>query len=566
MAVALFFMLLTSIAALGQGDREKECPPWFRWVNTSDSSGYCVCVKEVPECILCDQINQVSWLKEGSCAFHESEGNTTRAYWCYFLFKRNIHYLPLPANVSELNNVVCGNLSREVKGPLCGRCTNGTGPSVYSVGSKCVHCSPVNVLYYILLQYFPSTLIFLVVVIFRPSITSAPMANYVLYCNATTLYFRFVLWAYIKLDNVIGKATLTLSAIWSFDALYFVSPPVCLSQHMEEFYLPFLEFLATIYPFILLMLIYGVMKLHIHNFKPVVILWKPFSQVYVHFYRAWDPRSSMLQAFSSIFFLSYAKICYLIWDGFLYTTDMNSNGQMLLYIDPNVPYFSAKHVLLMVFSLAVAVFVFLPPLLILVVYPTSLYRKISHWISQKWRLRIKTYVEIFHSSFKDGTNGTRDYRSLSGWIFLLLGFFPQFLIAIFALATPDKQWSIFLFSYPVAILYGASAILSTFLQPYKDKLSNAITNGLLVISSLIFATSAGVFDTGGKNEMVEIMMITLLLTPHCVLWGYVVWKATKSFCRCSLKDTVGERNSELQVSAQRSNCGVADHSRWSIEF
>ena len=31
------------------------------------------------------------------------------------------------------------------------------------------------------------------------------------------------------------------------------------------------------------------------------------------FYRAWDPRSSMIQAFASLFFLSYAKLIYLIW-------------------------------------------------------------------------------------------------------------------------------------------------------------------------------------------------------------------------------------------------------------
>ena len=99
----------------------------------------------------------------------------------------------------------------------------------------------------------------------------------------------------------------------------------------------------------------------------------------------------------------------------------------VLYIDPNLPYGSNKLVLLMVFSEAVAGFVVLPPLLILVVYPTSLYRKISHWISPKWRLRIKIYVETFQGSLKDGTNGTKDFRSLSGWIIILLGVVPQLL-------------------------------------------------------------------------------------------------------------------------------------------
>ena len=156
---------------------------------------------------------------------------------------------PLPANVSELNTVVCGNLTREVKGPMCGSCTANTGPSIYFVGSRCVHCSPVNILYYPLLQYRPSTLIFLLVIIFRPNIMSAPMLHYVLFCNFTVFVSRSILWLYVQSDRlttVLEKSTLTLSAIWSFDVLLYVSLPLCISQHMEEIYILSLDFVATI--------------------------------------------------------------------------------------------------------------------------------------------------------------------------------------------------------------------------------------------------------------------------------------------------------------------------------
>ena len=85
---------------------------------------------------------------------------------------------------------------------------------------------------------------------------------------------------------------------------------------------------------------------------------------------------------------------------------------IVLYVDPNVPYISTKHIFLMVFAMVVTLLL-LPPLLILMVYPTSLYRKISDSISPMWRIRIITNVELFHSSVKDRTNGTRDYRFLS---------------------------------------------------------------------------------------------------------------------------------------------------------
>ena len=72
----------------------------------------------------------------------------------------------------------------------------------------------------------------------------------------------------------------------------------------------------------------------------------------------------------------------------------------------------------MTFSVAVAVFVFLPPLLILVVYPTSLYRKISHWISPKWRLRIKTYVETVVSKMIQMELEIIDHCAAGDYLFL----------------------------------------------------------------------------------------------------------------------------------------------------
>ena len=467
MAAVLLILLIASATLV---DGVNDCPPWFELVNgTSDSSGYCACATEVPN-IYCDQRNQASWLLRGSCIFYDAKKDTIQTSWCPFLFPKsatvNGMFL-LPANVSELNSVVCGNLSREVKGPLCGRCTNETGPSVYSVGSRCVHCSPFNIFYYLLLQYLPSTVMFLLVIIFRPNVTSAPMANYVLFYNYITYTFRMNIWLYSQLHTImtnVAMTALTLSAVWSFDALFFISPPLCIIKHMEEIYIPFLEFCAIIYPFILLMLTYGVIKLYIRNFKPVVVLWRLFGRVYVQCYRAWDPRSSMIQAFASLFFLSYAKLLYLISEAFFWNALSNSGGNVkvrILYTDPNVPYFSTKHILLMAFSVGVAVFVFLPPLLILIVYPTSLYRKISNRIQPKWRLRIKTYVEPFHGCFKDGTNGTGDYRSLSGGFFIILCILPLALYGLVIIITPNSQNY---FSYIMAVLLCALAFICIRMQ------------------------------------------------------------------------------------------------------
>ena len=380
-----------------------------------------------------------------------------------------------------------------MKGPLCGRCTNNTGPSIYSVGSKCVHCSPVNILYYLLLQYEPSTLIFLLVIIFRPNMASAPMVHYVLFCNAVVLYIRHALSFYEQLNQAMTVTAITLSALWSFDPLLFVSPPLCISQHMEEIYIPYLEFVATLYPFILLLMTYVTIKLHSKSFKPLVFIWGLCSRGYVKFYRAWDPRSSIIQAFASLFFLSYAKLAYFLWEPFIWIegTNITAEEEKIVYIDPNVQYLSIKHISLIILSMGVAVLGFGPPLLILLVYPTSLYRNISDRISPVWRIRIKIYAESFNKCFKDGTDGTRDYRSFSGWLLLLFGFFPQLL---FALVKATMLTTNTTNAYILVLYFATMAFLCTLLHPYKENISNALTSGILLIESMLLAVAVSIID------------------------------------------------------------------------
>ena len=146
--------------------------------------------------------------------------------------------------------------------------------------------------------------------------------------------------------------------------------------------------------------------------------------MYVKFYRSWDPSSTMIQAFSSLFFLSYAKLTTIIGALFVLHARFDSKGivqeKSIVYIDPNVPYLSEKHIILIVFSVCVAVFLYLPPILLLVVYPTSLYRKMSHWINPQWWIGTWILFEVVSKMVY--TDGTWDYRAVPGYLLAMLGF------------------------------------------------------------------------------------------------------------------------------------------------
>ena len=203
----------------------------------------------------------------------------------------------------------------------------------------------------------------------------------------------------------------------------------------------------------------------------------------------------------------------------MWSTPENMDGQVtskIVYIDPTVLYWSKKHICVVLFSLFVAVFLYSPPLLLLILYPTRVYRKISHKIKSKWRIGIKTYVETFQGCYKDGTDGTRDYRALSGWKLALLSFLlavQGILSAIFNSAPV----------VPSIIIFAVLIILCSLLQPYKHRVANVSAVTLLAIMTAIFALSLSL-TAPKRSDIIRVMTLILLISPHCALCGYVVWK------------------------------------------
>ena len=538
--MAALSIVILLVTVVGNTEQVGDCPPWFEKVNatwTNTNGTYCACSSIDSYHIVCDQKQQQSSLRLASCVFYDSQTDDVVVAACPFLFPKHMiknNVIPLPQNVSELNAIICGNLSREVKGPLCGKCINGTGPSIYSTGNECVPCSPVNVVYYLLLQYLPTTVIVLVVVVFRLNVTAAPMAHYVLFCNMIVLYLRFLAYplsfvgSSANMYNVFSKIVLTLYAVWNFDALFFVAPPLCISPHIEDIYLTFIDFLSTLYPFILLLLMYIGIELHGRDFKPIVFLWKPFRKIFVRFYTTWEPSASMIQAFSSLFFLSYAKLLFVIAAPFFVSTAANDKGEevdLVVYIDPTVQYLSKEHIYLITFSLFIAIFLFLPPLVLLIIYPTSSFRKISRYLKPRWNIAIKMYVDTFQGCYKDGTNGTRDYRAVSGYL-LAMGFIllvvqrvaasVLYLSKITTIGIVDLHISIFF----LTIL----TIICVMTQPYKHKIANTSVVTVLVISTALVGMSASLWD---GSDITRVMFLILLSSPHCALSGYAVWKIRK---------------------------------------
>ena len=88
--------------------------------------------------------------------------------------------------------------------------------------------------------------------------------------------------------------------------------------------------------------------------------------------------------------------------------------KQVLYIDPTVEWLSHQSVPYILVAAFLFILLSVVPSFLLCIYPTRVYRYLSRFLSARKQLAITAFAEALNSCFKDGLNGTRDYRSLAG--------------------------------------------------------------------------------------------------------------------------------------------------------
>ena len=302
--------------------------------------------------------------------------------------------------------------------------------------------------------------------------------------------------------------------------MYFVSPPLCLSPHIQDIDRPYIEMVATLYPFMLLVLAYIGIELHTRNVRLIVLLWRPLHKRLIRCRRSWNPNASLVQAFATVFFISYAKLMFLVFvpfHGMYFANEHGKSKTFFTYVDPTIPFTHPKHIYLMVFSLCILAIIVMPPIVVLIVYPTRLFTKLQ---SSRLNLAIDTFVNTYQGCYKDGTNGTRDYRSWSGG-FLALG--VSMLIIrrcanglIVNNRQPEMQ------SQAITIAMVILSVAFGILRPYKSKIANI--TGLTLCALLALAATLNISVLVSERHRVVCVAIVMAVVsiPHCVFYGCVV--------------------------------------------
>ena len=300
----------------------------------------------------------------------------------------------------------------------------------------CANCSSLWSRYaislYLFLQFIPITLIFLCFVLFRFDVTSGPLLGYVFFCQTTiaaaTYHYSFIYNFLLYHVSLSLKVLFTFSQImcqfWGLQFMKAIIPPFCISEKLTGIHVHMLNLIPAIYPLVLVIISCILMELHARNYRIVVILWKPFNIILSKANILAVTSDAVFHAFASFIFLSNISVMFTAYQVVNFVVVRNSTGHFQkrnLYTDPtvewntNIPY--------LLFAAVFFVFISLIPSLLLCIYPTRLYRYLSRFLSARKRLAITAFAEALHSCFKDGLNGTRDYRAFAGATFLSLPIF-----------------------------------------------------------------------------------------------------------------------------------------------
>ena len=409
-------------------DGHQECPTWFIPDTSSSNTTICKCANSLPGVAQCGQQSNQSSLRRSYCMTYDCEHNSTYVGRCPFNKQSSSRIMTkLPASISDINDFICGGLNRT--GLLCSRCMDGLGVVTLSHERYCLECwnSFRGWVLYVFLILFPPTLFFFAVLLFQIKVTSAEMNFFII--SAHLLSFWNNQTSQFQPTGLLYYLSFTFYGFWNLD--YFRYIHICVSDKLTQMHVLALNYIPALYPLLLIVLTYVSIELHDRDYKVFVWSWKPFGICFarVKILRNLNPKASVIHTFAAFLLLSYSKLLFVSFSLMNYTIIYNNTGDQFgphrVYYNATLSYLNSEHIPFFVLALCILVIIVVPFTLLVLLYPMRWFQ----WCicSGRGSHALHTFADIFHGCYKNGTNGTHDYRYFAGFYLIfrfvsMLGF------------------------------------------------------------------------------------------------------------------------------------------------
>lgn len=494
-----------------------ECPTWtlkkFKTMDcNSNHSGStetppCTCAESVEAIVICDPVSRRAYLHLGYCMSYDEDSNMTVFGACIYnsfqvystinyktnatsLLQQTHAYYPLPMNKSELSRS-CEYLNR--KGKLCGKCKEGFSPPLLSYNFRCINCSGVDRVrtWMIICARIigPITVLYVLALVFRCSALSPKLNGFILfaqYISSPPLIRQAVLLMDGEPDTaIIGrKIVYTIFSMYSWCNLDFFSlffPPLC-DPNFNTFAVFTLNFVLILYPMLLVLLTYLLLKLYDRGNQLVRLLCRPCIRAFFFSFRKnWNIRYSLIDVFASVILLSYVRFIGVSLDMLtvLSLRDIHGHrvGTFYWQYDASLEVFRSSALLVVVPSILIVLTVFFFPTLLLCCCSLRHLKIVSRKIccNSSYYLALHTFMDAFQGHYTDGTEpGTYNCRFVAPlYLFLRVCLYLAYTLII------AKHYHIF--TIILGMLY---AVLIAIIRPYKKE--HALQNVMDPVFFMLF--------------------------------------------------------------------------------
>ena len=267
--------------------------------------------------------------------------------------------------------------------------------------------------------------------------------------------------------------------IWNLDFFRTLIPPICLP--LTTIQVIALDYLVAVYPLLLLVCVYGLVRAHDRGCRLVVRMWRPFLWCSARIRQQWNARHSIIDAFATFILLSYVKFISTSGDLIIPTKLYNIHGSQIghfMYYDATVEFMGPQHMPYAILALAVLVLGVMFPLFLLL-YPMNWFQVLLN----KCHLNspgLRIFMECFQGYYRDRSDGGWECRYFAA-------VYPSLRITgiIVYAATRTNIY------FPLQVLILTVVVLTTLLiRPYKKQFKRYNT------IDIVFLLSVMVFSTG----------------------------------------------------------------------
>ena len=525
---SLFVISIISSVYCAKLDQTRSCPIWHIPIQDRNGHTKCVCGAKINGTITCE--DDLLYVRQDYCLTWNNSTDSAEIHRCLLDHwdtnsvcigpHQNSYHISTNISGVELNYLSCEKFDRQDS--LCKHCIEGYGPAVFSNGISCADCSKHRHLWMldVLFQLSMVTLLCLVIILLQIKGTASPFNAIITYAQMCAVALKISGGTHSRLICYFGHKTviifLTVIDVLNLDFFHAIIPPLCISPSTKAINSLLFNYLVAFYPLVFTAFIYISIELYDRNFKVILLISYPIRRCTKIFRTTgWDPRRTILNTFITFFLLSYSKLLFASINLLIASQSFNSRGELVpnttvLLYDPSIRFFHSEHIPYAIFALVViVVFILLPPL-VLVLYPTRVFHHSLHILGfHRWDI-LHHIMNLFQGWYKDGTEGTRDYRSLSAlYLLLRIGFCCLFVTALLQNDFGDR----FLILLTIGVLHILLGAIFFTIKPHrKTWMSNAdgIILTLFGVMSILANFSEHAYILGAIVIPGSVLILTVL--------------------------------------------------------